>query len=311
MQYLIKSFFLTTLICAVTTACNQNTTTTQKITNQCPNQPTIVLQSHNVKPIDFSTQQITQSGMVSTNKSLGFTFEAKSGQKLSYTTNQNLCIWIYSPDNQILTNRDLPLTGKYTIQVSTLQGSTTFDLALSLETVTAVSQPISSSTPSLPVSNNVDINSTAANTSYPTTTNNIGTNSTAVFKPIFSPTPTTSSANNVDRPSTEKVIEDYYTKVNSHQYQEAWNFLSTTLQEDRELHPDGYNSFIEWWEQVKYVSVNRYSLEDANNNGGVVNVWTRYYMKNGRNVSIPLKFYMSWNDANQKWEINKITTIKN
>jgi hypothetical protein len=305
MNNLIKNLSLTTLICFVTTACSQNKTTTAITPVPCPNQPTIVLESNNVKPIDFSTQSITQSGMVSSNKSLGYTFEAKSGQKLSYTTNQDICIWIYTPDNQIITSRDLPTTGKYTIQVSVPKGSTTFDLVLNLENVTAASTPISS------LSNNVWTTSTAATTSSPSPTspvpnNNVWTNATVASNSISSPTPTSSTSNNVYRPSPAKVITAYYSKVNNHEYRDAWNILPTALQKDKELHKNGYNSFIEWWHKVKYVSINRYSLAEADKESAVVNVWTDYHMNNGRKVAIPLKFYMSWNDTSQKWDITKI-----
>ena len=288
MDNLIKSLSLCTFIFSVITACSQNNKTTEKTTAKCPTQPKIVLESNNVKAISFSTQPITQSGMVSSNKSLGYTFKATSGQKLSYATNQDICIWIYTPDNQILTTRDLPTTGKYTIQVSAPGGSTTFDLAVNLESVAAASTLLSSPTPTSPASNNIWKNSTLASSSF------------------SSRIPTSPVSTNIVRPSPEKIIEDYYTKVNSHQYQDAWNILSTALQENKQVHPDGYISFIEWWHKVKSVDINKSTLAEANSNSAIVNVWANYHMNNGRKVLIPLKFYIGWNDTNSKWNVIKV-----
>lgn len=290
MNNLIKKFSLTILVCFVSFACDKEKKTTEVTAVECPKQPKTILASNNVKTIDFRTQSITQSGMVSSNKSLGYTFEARSGQKLGYSTNQDICLWIYTPDNQILSSPNLPTDGKYTIQISALKGSTTFDLTLNLDSVTAVATPtpISSPTPSPPVSNNAWQNTTSVSTL------------------ISSSTPISAKSNTVYRPAPEKVIDNYYTKVNNHQYREAWNLLPTALQEDKQLHPNGYNSFTDWWNKVEYVTFNQYSLEAVNSNWAVVNAKPRYRMKNGRTVTIPLKFYMSWNNANQQWEMAKI-----
>jgi hypothetical protein len=115
------------------TACSQNQPVNQVITSQCPSQPTAVLEINNVKPISLSSQTINETGMVTNNKSLGYTFTAKSGDKLVYKTNQDICIWIYTPDNHLITNPILPLDGKYTVQLAAIKGSTTFDLGLELE----------------------------------------------------------------------------------------------------------------------------------------------------------------------------------
>ncbi|MCE2721537.1 MAG: hypothetical protein ACK5RY_18660 [Dolichospermum sp.] len=114
-------------------ACSQNQLGNQVITSQCPTQPTAVLETNNVKAISLGSQAIKETGMVTNNKSLGYTFTAKSGDKLVYQTNQDICIWVYTPNNQLITNPILPLDGKYTVQVAAMNGSTTFDLALQLQ----------------------------------------------------------------------------------------------------------------------------------------------------------------------------------
>jgi hypothetical protein len=99
----------------------------------CPRQPEDVLKSANVKAISLSEQPLYESEVAKKGNSQGFIFEAQAGQKLNYQTESDICVWVYSPDNQLLSSQDLPTDGKYTIQVSVPQGSKTFEIAISLD----------------------------------------------------------------------------------------------------------------------------------------------------------------------------------
>lgn len=105
-----------------------------EISQECPRQPEDVLKSANVKAISLSEQPLYESGVAKKGNSQGFIFEAQAGQKFNYRTESDICIWVYSPDNQLLSNQDLPTDGKYTIQISVPQGSKTFEIAMSLGT---------------------------------------------------------------------------------------------------------------------------------------------------------------------------------
>ena len=84
--------------------------------------------SSNVEPISLSSNAIAKSGTVSSSKHIGYTFNARSGQKLQYQTEDDVCLWLYSPENKLVTSSELPATGKYTLQVAAPQGSRSFDL---------------------------------------------------------------------------------------------------------------------------------------------------------------------------------------
>lgn len=102
----------------------------------CPEKPASTLASKDVKAISIGTSGNTkESGQLNGGKSLGYTFEAQSGQKLSYQTKDDICIWIFAPDLTLLSNTDLPKSGKYTIQVAAPKGSTSFNLEMSLGTL--------------------------------------------------------------------------------------------------------------------------------------------------------------------------------
>jgi len=100
---------------------------------ECPDEPAIALTESNVRDVSLNNQAIIESGRVGTRKPIGFAFEAKQGQKLSYQTDKDLCIWVYAPNNDLLKTTVLPNAGKYIIQVSALKGSTTFDLEMGLD----------------------------------------------------------------------------------------------------------------------------------------------------------------------------------
>lgn len=73
-------------------------------------------------------------------------------------------MWIYRPDNEVITSTTLPQDGKYTIQITTLQGSKTFDIEIGLD-VKAASAPVPPPQP-VPVPPPVPVQSTPIPSSY-------------------------------------------------------------------------------------------------------------------------------------------------
>ena len=133
---------------------SQQTLQASTVPTGCPEKPTNVL----TKPeeIELSSQSVIKSGQASATKSIGYTFVAQAGQKLSYRTQDDICIWTYTPDNQLLNSGEIPQSGKYILQDSAPRGSTTFNLEMSLGTLEASPpsnvQTSSSDSPSLSTS---------------------------------------------------------------------------------------------------------------------------------------------------------------
>jgi hypothetical protein len=366
----IPLFSLTALSLYLLTGCLQiqplNKTSISQNTSECPNQPTTVLETNNVKTVSLSSQTITESGMVTNNKSLGYTFTGKTGNKLVYQTNENICIWVYTPDNQLINNPILPVDGKYIIQIAAMQGATTFDLGLQLEDNTQVVNLSSSPTPveTTQVTSPTLAKNTNAITTPKLTANcdvvNIESGQLALrFTPngtakaglnngdhvilrkrqsiwayvtvisgankkvdglegwvnsnylsctnnAISNSDNSDNSDNVDRPSPAKAIENYYTMINNQQYDSAWDIYPTAVKEDKELHPNGYDSFVEWWTKVNYVTVNNISIASENNDSAIVNFRSRYEMKNGKSIPVRLKFYLVWDQENETWYVTKI-----
>lgn len=157
LYYLIGVFGYSLLLINYGCAAMPNLQNPLKTTlNVCPDKPDLSLENNNVKMIEMKNQMLTESGIASQSKSIGYSFEANAGQKLNYKIDKDICIWVFTPDNQLLNSGVLPKTGKYTIQVSALKGSTTFELAMGLDVV-------------LPSPTNMP-NSSTAISSPPTTT---------------------------------------------------------------------------------------------------------------------------------------------
>ena len=115
----------------------------------CPEKPITALSEKDVKEISLNEQTISESSQATATKSVGYKFKAQSGQKLSYQTEDDICVWIYTPDNQLISDGNLPQTGTYIVQVSAPKGSKTFDLQMTLGTLKAASSS-SSSSPAAP-----------------------------------------------------------------------------------------------------------------------------------------------------------------
>ena len=88
-------------------------------------------------------QEITESGQVSVTKNIGYMFEAEKGKKLNYKTDDDICLWVFTPDSNILDNTELPKAGTYIIQVAARRGAKTFDLDLSFDVPKPASLPVS------------------------------------------------------------------------------------------------------------------------------------------------------------------------
>jgi hypothetical protein len=278
----IRIYCLTSLIFFLITACSQNSS--QTTSSQCPSKAQATLENRNVKPISLSNQTINESGIVNSNKSIGYSFEAKSGQKLSYKTNQDICIWIYTPDNQILNTGVLPMGGKYTIQISALRGNTTFDLGMLLETITEVSNSTSSTESTPLLSTQVDINSSKNAASVPTAT------------PRYSAS--NSSTNTSDKLDADSFVRNHYIALNNRRYSETWSQLSPRFKNLSE----SYSTYQQWWNSVREIKIGNIELIQQSSDTATVNIELWYLMNNGRNVQdTKSRIELIWNDDNDSW----------
>ncbi|WP_211941993.1 ARC6/PARC6 family protein [Cylindrospermopsis raciborskii] len=115
----------------------------------CPDKPTVSLNAKNVENLTFDQGRISKSNQVSVEQHVGYTFAAIAGDKLSYSTDNDVCIWVFTPDTEIVKGKDLLKTGQYTIQVGAPQGVKNFNLEVGLGDLQTNISPTTESTPTI------------------------------------------------------------------------------------------------------------------------------------------------------------------
>jgi hypothetical protein len=130
----------------------------------------------------------------------------------------------------------------------------------------------------------------------PTGSNPIGSN----------PTISTASSSSVAQNPPENVISEYYQNINNRQYQAAWDKLPESLRNSREVHPNGYQSFVDFFDKLNGIQVNNLSVSDRTDYSTIVNADLVCQSKNGNSSLLFLRFSLYRNDINQPWQISKV-----
>lgn len=252
---------------------------------ECPQTPEVALKSENVKAIDLSSEKAIASGKVSHREHKGYSFEAKAGDRFDFQTEQDICLWLYDPENELLEEMKFEQDGQYIIQISVPQGSTTFELAMSL-------------------ANEKNVASTVTKTSKKSHT------SSTIFstqkKPVNAPISPSPSSSSPTRPDPKNTIHQYYSYINNQQYSLAWNMLNSLHQKNKNKHPNGYNSYYNWWTKVARVDIRSISLVEAYTNAATVDIGYAYHMKGGRITSESLRFFLDWDNSRKEWKIASV-----
>jgi ARC6-like, IMS domain len=122
-----------------------NTSAASTKSNECPEHPQGTLSEKNVESVSLQQGPVSKTGNISPGQQKAYSFEAKKGSKLSYRTKDDICVWIYAPDTTLLNGDELKLDGKYMAQVSSLKGSTSFNLEIGLGNLSEPSSDASKS----------------------------------------------------------------------------------------------------------------------------------------------------------------------
>lgn len=108
------------------------------------------------------------------------------------------------------------------------------------------------------------------------------------------------------RPEPGQAVRRYYGTLNNQDYGQAWQLLTPELRSDRQLHPQGYDSYLEWWTKVAFVEVYTTSTESQSGDRAVVVTSLNYQLVSGREVTQGLQFYFTWNRDRRLWLIEKV-----
>lgn len=102
---------------------------------------------------------------------------------------------------------------------------------------------------------------------------------------------------------SEQALRNYYQTLNNYNYQSAWNSLSSRLQSE------GYQSYIDWWTQVKRIEVLSTKLVSEDRFNSTVDSRLRYITTSGREINQKLRFDLVWDKGSEGWLINKIERL--
>lgn len=103
--------------------------------------------------ITLASNPTRLTGSLQANKDVAYRFEGKQGQKLSFSSASNtVCAVVYSWDLKPfnIENLSLPADGEYTIQLSSLEASQTYEIDMGLDIGVVAVSPAVSSPPTVP-----------------------------------------------------------------------------------------------------------------------------------------------------------------
>lgn len=298
----IKYFVILLAIASLGWGCSNVQDETISSDGKCPQTPEVALKSGNVKAIDLSSEEAIASGKVSRREHKGYSFEAKAGDRFDFQTEQDICLWLYDPENELLEEMKFERDGQYIIQISVPQGSTTFELAMSLTNEKNVASTIAKS-PKINPTSNIASTVTKAPKTSPTSSASFSTQNNPVSTPISPPQNNSSSP---IRPDPKNTIQQYYSYINSQQYSLAWDILSSQIKNNSKLHPNGYNSYYNWWTTVAKIDVKDVRIVESYTNTATVDIWYNYNMNRGNITPQSLRFFLDWDDSRGQWQITRI-----
>lgn len=119
------------------------------------------------------------------------------------------------------------------------------------------------------------------------------------------------SGEEIAKPSPKEVVLNQYSNINSRQYQTTWNKLSPRFQNNADVHPDGYTSYVSWWRTVDRVDVQEVNPVETTAETATVGVRLKYLMKTGKVASESLRLFLVWDGETNSWLIDKTKRIPN
>ena len=304
----------------------------------CPEKPTLNLDQQTVEDINLD-QSLVKSGRVTATEAVGYQFDAQSGQTLTYSTNEDVCIVVYTPDNQIIDGGELPTSGKYIVQVSSPQDERAFDLKMSLTTPvvenipetptpepttvnTASSSPTTNQTTvkntprtktrrprpvktasSSPTTNQTTVNDTP--TTDQTTVNDTPTTETQKPIPIAVPSNPALVSQSVSSPEpsiSRPPADDFVRNHYTALNNRQYDQTWSNLSSRFKSISKDFSNYQEWWDSVAEIRIGNVELISQNSDRAVVDAQLWYEMNNGR-VAEDKKTRISlmWSDEANSW----------
>ncbi|MGB3655837.1 MAG: serine/threonine protein kinase, partial [Rivularia sp. (in: cyanobacteria)] len=103
-------------------------------------------------------------------------------------------------------------------------------------------------------------------------------------------------------PSPSQTIINYYQTINNRNYSTGWNQLTSKFKRNKSN--NSYSEYIDWWNKVQRVEVERANTLLTTSNTATVEAQMKYYLKSGRVISDAQRFKLIWNATQQNWNFD-------
>jgi serine/threonine protein kinase, bacterial len=111
----------------------------------------------------------------------------------------------------------------------------------------------------------------------------------------------TSSTTPSERPAPEQTIRQYYDYLNQKQYRSSWDLFSDALKQDSRLHPQGFSTYEEFWNDIDRVNVQEVTPLEIKGDEARVLARTSLQMKDGTVSPISLRIKLVWDEKSGRW----------
>jgi hypothetical protein len=111
--------------------------------------------------------------------------------------------------------------------------------------------------------------------------------------------------------SPEKIVSTYYQDINDRQYQSAWNKLPSDLQQNRSIHPQGYQSYTDFFDRMRSIQINELIVVEETASQAIVAADLNCEFRKDVKSPLFLRFVLNKNDHNQQWKIFRINLDPN
>ncbi len=105
--------------------------------------------------------------------------------------------------------------------------------------------------------------------------------------------------------SPQQVLLDYYNCINEGHFEKAWNMLPANLQNNKKIHPDGYRSFRDWFEQLAPITVTDIQFVDQQSNQATIDLSYQSSV-GGKTTSTTLRYLLERSDFEPQWAIQSV-----
>jgi hypothetical protein len=129
------SLFMLTVTAFSLMSCDQsrNVTDTAIANDSCSSSPQGELSDAMVEQITPGPAGEEFTVDINKGENLGFTFSGRQAQQVKLNHSDNLCVWLLTPNNQVIDGLSLPMDGNYIVQATAKNTSDTQQITISLE----------------------------------------------------------------------------------------------------------------------------------------------------------------------------------